>query len=887
MFRLQTKSQPTARTLSAVLLLCALVSGFAAAKPKVASLVVQPARIELTGALDEHGLLVMALTANGESLDATKLAGFTSSNPKVVTVSSAGICQPRSDGIADVRVSYGGKTARIAIVVTNSAVKPTPSFRQDVLPVLTKTGCNAGACHGKLAGQNSFKLSLRGYAPEWDIDWLGKELRSRRIDYAFPEESLLIQKPLGRVPHEGGVRFAEGSRYHRALVDWIQARAPGSDTNETDAVRIEVLPGNRTMKPGETQQLLVRAHYREGRTRDVTWLTQFFANDEATLTVTPEGVVKALRSGETAVRAHFQGQVEVVMFTMPYTNKVSAGVFAAKNNAIDAPVMAKLQALRIPPSAPCDDNTFIRRATLDATGTLPSPDEVRAFLADRRADKRARLVDALLQRPEFTDYWTLQLADLLQNRKERDHDVRGTKGVRSFHAWLRAQVATNRPWNELARDVITATGDCVTHPEVGYAITLIGEKKAEESELTDSVAQAFLGSRIGCAKCHNHPLEKYTQDDYYHFAAFFSRVSLKRVDPADGATALLPETKDETEQKKKLAEMEKALDELEPTLEKVYGDELETAKKKVTDQKKKLDEATKRLAQIKTEKKPGALQPRTKKMMAPQPLDRSTVETTGGEDPRAQLAQWITDPQNKHFSGAMVNRLWKHFLGVGLVEPVDDLRASNPPTNPELWDVLNREFVTHGYDLKHVMRLILNSRTYQISSDTLPGNQLDRKFHSHYYARRLPSEVISDAISAATDVPDEFKGYPIGTRAVQLPEPGVASYFLTLFGRSDRVTACACERNGEVTLPQLLNLQNGDDLSKKFRDESGRLAALLKAGDDKMLTEELFLATVARAPRASELAEVQRSLADGGTREEVYRDLFWALLNSKEFAFNH
>jgi hypothetical protein len=307
----------------------------------------------------------------------------------------------------------------------------------------------------------------------------------------------------------------------------------------------------------------------------------------------------------------------------------------------------------------------------------------------------------------------------------------------------------------------------------------------------------------------------------------------------------------------------------------------------VDEQKKKFEEATKRLAQIKTEKKPGALQPRTKKMMTPQPLDRSPVKTAAGEDPRQQLAQWITDPQNKNFSGAMVNRLWKHFMGVGLIEPVDDLRASNPPTNPELWEVLNREFVSHGYDLKHVMRLILNSRAYQLNSDTLPGNQLDRKFHSHYYARRLPSEVMSDAISTATDVPDEFKGYPVGTRAIQLPEPGVASYFLTLFGRSDRVTACACERNGEVTLPQLLNLQNGDDLSKKFRDESGRLAVLLKADEDKKLVEELFLATMARSPRAGELAEVQRSLADGSAREDVYRDLFWALLNSKEFAFNH
>ena len=281
------------------------------------------------------------------------------------------------------------------------------------------------------------------------------------------------------------------------------------------------------------------------------------------------------------------------------------------------------------------------------------------------------------------------------------------------------------------------------------------------------------------------------------------------------------------------------------------------------------------------------MQPRTKKMMAPQPLDRAPIESKPGDDPRAQLARWITDPGNKNFSGAMVNRLWKHFMGVGLVEPVDDLRASNPPTNPELWSTLNTEFVAHGYDLKHVMRMILNSRAYQLSSDTLPGNQADRKFFSHYNARRLPAEVMLDAVSAATDVPDEFKGYPLGTRAVQLPEPGVGSYFLTLFGRSDRVTACACERMGEVTLPQLLHLQNGDDVPKKIRSTEGRLAALLKEGNDDKVIGELFLATVTRAPRAEELKAIRESLAAGEAREEVYRDLFWALLNSKDFAFNH
>ena len=864
-----------------------LVSAHVQAAPKISRLIVQPASLELHDAGDEHGIIVTAVGKDGSFSDVTTQAKFVSQRPNIVAVTTNGVCRPVADGTAEVLVSFDGRSERVLVTVTGASRRPTPSFRQDVLPVLTKAGCNAGACHGKLAGQNSFKLSLRGYAPEWDIDWLTREVMGRRVDVAFPEESLLVQKALGRVPHQGGMRFEEGSRYHRALIDWIGARVPGPATNEADVARLEVLPGQRVMRPGESQQLLVRGHYQDGRVRDVTWLAQFFSNDEATLQVSERGVVKALRSGEAPVRVHFQGHVEVVIFTMPHTNNVSPALFAKKNNPVDEAVMVKLQTLHLPPSELCDDAAFVRRAFLDAIGTLPTGEEARAFVADRRADKRARLVEALLARPEYVDYWTLQFADLLQNRKERDHDVRGTKGVRAFHAWLREQMAANRPWNALARDVLTATGDGGARPEIGYYVTLVGEKKPEESEVTDGVAQSFLGNRVGCARCHNHPLEKFTQDDYYHFAAFFSQVSLKRVDPLNGATVLIAQSKEEMDQEKRLAEMEKSLREQTAGLEKLSGDDLAKAEKKVAEQKKKLEDSTKQLAEMRVKKKPGVIQPRTKQMMAPQPLDRSPMELKAGEDPRVALARWITDPSNGNFSGAMVNRLWKHFMGVGLVEPVDDLRASNPPTNPELWRLLNKEFVASGYDLKHVMRLILNSRAYQLSSDTLPGNQQDRKFFSHYYARRLPAEVMLDAMSAATDVADEFKGYPAGTRAVQLPEPGVASYFLTLFGRSDRVTACACERMGEVTLPQLLHLGNGEELPKKIRSADGRLAQLLKNANDGEVMDELFWTTMQRPPRAGEVQAIREALAAGDPREEVYRDLFWALLNSKDFAFNH
>jgi hypothetical protein len=862
-----------------------------AASFKPVKIVVSPAEIHLTGADPQHGLLVTALGRDGREVDVTAQANYESLRPDIAAVSPQGRCRVGGhDGRTEVMVSFGDKRATASVLVQDATGVRAPSFRQDVLPVLTRAGCNMGACHGKLAGQNGFKLSLRGYAPELDIVSLVSELSGRRVNPAVPEESLILLKAVARVPHEGHQRFTEDSQAYRTVAGWVAARCPGPDTNEMDAVRLEVLPARRTLRLGETQQLLARAHYGDGRTRDVTWMAQFLSNDENIAAITPEGRVKAMRQGETAVRAHFQGLVEVVVITVPYTNQVAARDYVvAKDDALDAAVFARLRALGLPPSGPCDDATFLRRASLDATGTLPAPERVRAFLNDRSRNKRAQWVEELLRSPEWVDYWTLQLADLLQNRKERDHDVRGTKGVRSFQAWLRGEVARNRPWHELAREIITATGDAVQHPAVGYYITTIGEKRPEESEVVDSLAQAFLGTRVGCARCHNHPLEKFTQDDYYHFAAYFSKVSLQRREPAAGPTVLLAESKEEVERKKRMQEMADSLHAVEADLAKAgaTGAEAESGnlKKKLTEGQKKFEDARKEYQRV-LAAMPGVVQPRTRRMLEPQPLDRSAFHFKPGEDIRVALADWVTQG-NPQFSGAMVNRLWRHFLGVGLVDPVDDLRASNPPSNPELWKLLNTEFVAHGYDLKHLMRLILNSRVYQLGAATRPGNESDHRFYSHYYARRLPAEVMLDAMSAAIGVPDEFKGYPVGTRAIQLPEPGVSSYFLTLFGRSDRVTACACERNGEVTLPQLLHLQNGEASFQKFKAEESRLRVLLRENkQDGPVIEELFLATLGRKPGPAELETVTRALA-AGPREEAFSDLLWALLNSKEFAFNH
>jgi hypothetical protein len=724
----------------------------------------------------------------------------------------------------------------VPLLAAPAAAADSPSFVNDVVPVLTRQGCNQGACHGKGSGQNGFRLSLRGYAPEQDHRWLTREFDARRIDPAHPERSLLLLKPTGQVPHEGGKLFAVGSREYDTLLAWITAGAPGPDASDPKVTRLEVNPGDVMLRVGEAVPLTAVATFSDGSRRDVTWLTKFESNDPAVAEVAPDGRVTARRNGATAVRAAFQTEVAVAAFAVPSDRVVEESLYAARNNFIDDHVFAKLRDLRIEPSGLSSDAEFVRRVYLDACGILPTPDEVREFLADASPDKRARLIDRLLDRPEFVDYWTLFLSDLLQNRKERDHDVRGTKGVRQFHDWLRKQVEANRPWDELARDVLTATGPTTEHPAVGYFVVTVGEhREPHNSEVAESVAQAFLGTRIGCARCHNHPLERYTQDDFYHFAAFFSRVRLDRKDPRQ-----------------------------EPTVLRVGHREPAQNGKPV-----------------------GVTQPRTGKFLRPQPLDRSAVGFLPGEDPRRKLAAWITNPSNEFFAGAMVNRVWRHYLGVGLVEPVDDLRATNPPSNPALWAALKAEFVAHRFDLKHLMRVILNSRTYQLTSATRPGNEADARFHSRYYARRLPAEVLLDAVSQATDHPERFDGYPVGVRAVQVPDPGVNSYFLRMFGRSDRVTACACERADDVTLPQLLHLRNGTVIDK-ITARGAALPRLLEAEtDDDRVTDELFLRTLSRPPTADERAAVRAALADGGARPHVFADLMWALLNSKSFAFNH
>lgn len=712
-----------------------------------------------------------------------------------------------------------------------------PSFVNDVVPVLTRLGCNSGACHGKLAGQNGFKLSLRGYAPELDHVAITRDARGRRLAKSRPRESLLLTKPLMRVPHKGGRRLDAGSAEYKTLLAWVAAGAPGPVAGEAVSARIRIEPASRTYRPDQTQTLRVVSYDSKGQRRDVTKLALFKSNEEGLASVDENGLVTARRPGATAVMASFQGQVAVHVVTTPYDQKVDPKVYDARTNFIDDHVMARLRELRLAPSPPCDDATFLRRASLDVTGALPEPEAVEAFLADPSPNKREAVVDRLLASPAYVDSWAQAWGELFQNRVERDGDRRGRKGVRGFAHWLREQVKENRPWDQVVRAVLTARGPLAHEPAGGYFLV-----NRRPEELAEAATHALLGTRIQCARCHNHPLERYTQDDYYGMAAFFSRVKL------DG----------------------KATDE---------GPAVEVG----------LPARRGRRGGVKVNpEKVGVSQPRTGQFLPPRPLDRSEIALEAGQDPREALAAWMTGPNNRMVARAVVNRVWKRFFAVGLVEPVDDLRVTNPATNGPLFEALCDDLIGHGYDLKRLARLIATSRSYGLSSEPLPTNAADRAFYSHYLPRRLPAEVLADALTHVSGVAESYEGYPEGLLAVQLPDPKVPSYLLDTFGRPERVTPCSCERTSEVTMPQVLHLMNGEALSRRLADGDGRVARLLKSGlPDREIVDRLFLTSLGRPPDDAQRRAVDHALAGDSDRAAVFRDLAWALVNSKEFLFGH
>ena len=811
----------SARGGTAGVLALALVA-WAAPGARGEGLRVTPARADLDGPDAAQQLVV----EGRDGRDLTGTARFVSSDPAVATVDDSGQVVARGDGAASITVRHGGETASVPVRVRRYAEGRPIHFANQVVPIFTKLGCNSGGCHGKAGGQNGFKLSLLGFDPDLDYDALVHEGRGRRLFPAAPGESLLLKKATGRVPHGGGRKIEPGSHEERLVARWIAAGMPRGKPDEPTVARIEVYPAARVLPRGAKQQLRVTAVYTDGRTEDVTRRAQYQSNEIEVATVGDAGRVEVRDlPGLAAVMARYQGQVAVFRATVPTGLAVAMPADFAPASFIDTLLLKQWQALGVSPSESCTDAEFIRRAAVDITGTLPTAEEVRAFVADADPAKRARLVDRLLDRPDYAAYFATKWADVLRNKREGNAQYQ--RLTYRFHDWIRGELARNTPYDRFVRGVLAATGTAETAPAVAWY-----RKLRSPEAFVDDTAQVFLGMRLQCARCHHHPFEKWGQDDYYGFAAFFARVGRK---PAPLA--------------RRAGRAEEA---------------------------------------IFTARDGAVAHPKTGKVMAPKGLGGAVVPVTAGEDPRQKLADWLGDPENPYFARAVVNRYWAHFFGRGIVEPLDDLRVTNPPTNPELLDALAADFVRGGYDLKRLVRTICTSRAYGLSSLPNESNARDRQGFARHYPRRLPAEVLLDAIAQVTGVPTPFAGMPPGTRAIELPDESVGSTFLDSFGRPKRDTACECERVTDASLGQSLMLLTSGDVQSKLAAGDGRAAALAKdPRPDADKVADLFWAAFARAPSSGESARALAHLqARKDRKQQAYEDILWALINAKEFQFN-
>ncbi|MBS0206487.1 MAG: DUF1553 domain-containing protein [Planctomycetes bacterium] len=723
----------------------------------------------------------------------------------------------------------------------NSAEAPDPTqrritdsssgairFSRDVVPALTRAGCNAGVCHGSFQGRGGLQLSLLGYDPAFDHEVLTKASRGRRINIAAPEHSLLLLKPTGVVPHGGGRRIAPDSEVARLIDQWISSGAPAPKPGDLQGLRIHVEPTELTLPAtSSTAALQVVATFGDGEVRNVTTWAQFDVRDQTIAEVSRAGIVTAQRSGKTSVAVKYQGQVASVSVSVPYG---PATDFAfPPRTALDVIVAAEWRKLGVVPAPLADDATYLRRVHLDLIGTLPTPAEVRAFLEDPSADKRSRRVDELLGRPEYVDYWSLKWGDLLRAHRR----YLGEKGLASFNGWIRQSVRENKPLDVMTRELLTAKGNLFTNGPVAYFFI---DEKVED--LAETTSQVFLGIRLQCTKCHHHPNEVWSQQDYYGLAAFFSRLEMKDSGTQGarfgGPKSIRPSLVDNPNRKPQMAVTAKVLSQ-------------------ATD--------------------PAAL--------------KSVPPTGDAVDPRLQLAEWITSPDNPYFARNFANRYWAALLGVGLVEPVDDQRATNPATMPTLLDALAADFVAHQFDPKHLLRTICNSRVYQLAPELQSERDADGILATHRVPRRLSAEVLLDAINQVTGTTETFVGQPPGTRAIALPDPTIASLFLTTFGKPARNSPCDCSRSASPDLSQALHLANSTALHTKLTAADGRLTSLLKAGrSDDEIADELYLAAFARFPTADERQAVHEITAEGN-REEAWQDILWALLNCPEFAFGH
>lgn len=727
----------------------------------------------------------------------------------------------------------------LALVTPVVASDRPLSFRHDVLPVLSKAGCNSGGCHGALAGKGGFRLSLNAYDPATDHYNITRENRGRRIEFADPARSLFVIKPTAAVRHKGGKTLHEDSDAYKLLIEWIQQGAPGPSTDDTELNRIELSPALSQLNKGDTQQLTVHAFFSDGTKRDVTRWARFTSTD-ATIAEVDEatGLANVIGYGEGAISVWYSGQIALARITSPWPSVIPDEVFARtpKRNVIDKRVIEQLRRLNLKPSKPSSDSEFIRRVYLDVVGMLPTPQETKAFLADTSETKRDDLVEKLLAQPGFVDYWAYRLSDLFLISSKKLRPL----ALKAYYDWLRGEIEKITPWDQLVRQVVAAKGDTLKNGAANfYSIHQDPETMAE------NVSQAFMSLSINCAKCHNHPLEKWTNDQYYSFANLFARVRAKGwggdARSGDGARTLF------------IADR---------------GD---------------------------------LIQPRTGKAQPAAPLDGQAIASDSTEDRREALADWLTSPENPYFTRSIANRVWANFFGRGIVEPVDDLRISNPASNEPLLQAISEHLAKNDYDLKSLMRLILRSETYRRSSTPLPENEGDQKYYSRYYPRRLMAEVLQDAITSVTRVSPKYNRitlsdgstegtslYREGTRALQLSDSAVTSYFLKTFGRNEREITCECERSNKPSMVQVLHLSNGDTLNNNLRSNQSCVNTMITQSNDGII-DEAYLLCLSRRPSDSERKRLQNifEVAPETERRGVVEDLLWALMTSREFLFQH
>lgn len=802
--------------LSALFCLALRGAGAIADEADFTSIRVSPDIVEISSPETSDQILVTVTDANGQSIDATRSAVFSVADSNIAQVSGTGQVRPRNDGETSISIQVGSQVAQCQVRVSG-IIAPSPvSFRQDIIPIFSKSGCNSGGCHGKAAGQNGFRLSVFGFEPATDHDAITHDGRGRRVFPADPDNSLLIQKAIATVPHGGGRRISPGSGWHQLLRRWI-SEGMMLDEDSTDRVtEIIVEPSDVLLATNGTQQLRVVAVTESGQRRGVTSEADFQSNNDVISVVDPDGLIQVTDvPGEAAILVRYMGHVGICRVTLPGQDPEFRR--PAEHNFIDGLVWNKLQRLRIQPSEAASDAAFLRRVFLDTTGTLPTSDEARSFLGSSDPDKRRQLIDALLQRPEYADYWAQRWADLLQ----ADKDIIAPQGTVAMTRWIREQIQNNVPYDQVVRGVLTAQGSTFGHsPAAFFQVQADAEKSAR------AVSQLFLGVRIECAQCHHHPFEKWDQKDYFALAGFFTGID-RRPGPA-GSLKILNKS----------------------------GEDLK--------------------------------HPRSGVMIPTAALAAAPAEFPEPDSRRRVLADWLATSQNPMFVRTIVNRLVAHYFGRGLVDPVDDMRATNPASNEPLMQALAEHMIEVKFDLKAFTKTLLSSRVYQLSSAVNESNRLDDQNYSRAAVKPMPAEVLLDAISQATGIPEQFNGWPDGYRAIQIWDNKLPSPFLETFGRPIRQTVCACERGVEPSMAQALHLMNSETTTAKLEDRRSRVALLTNSGlSREAIVEELYLATLSRFPTPEEQQLMQKALADSGDPQLAAEDILWTLLNTREFVFNH